>query len=42
MFDSAPSDMVSDLEPCVICGGVGFGGCVCDEKTMELMEEQNG
>lgn len=40
MFDSASSDMASDLEPCTSCGGIGFGGCTCDENYMNSLDEQ--
>lgn len=39
MFDSYTSDTMSNLEPCDSCGGIGFGGCTCDEQTMAAMED---
>lgn len=25
---------------CTSCGGIGFGGCTCDEDTMQAMEDR--
>ena len=38
MFDSFTSDQASYQEPCTSCGGIGFGGCTCDEETMQAMD----
>lgn len=41
--NGSPEDYepIEDEAPCESCGGVGFGGCICDEVTMVAMDEDD-